>query len=221
LVDAITAPGATKPSGISYRLVAKRSVVSQAQAQVPIVKACVDAALTGTGIYEAPPGMAPEIFVEVSYGRDGASQVDPASRETYLELSGRSNPEKSVDKATGPELWNVRVAILGVSGTIESALPLLASVAVGYIATDTHNEAKLEIPQNSPVVESVRLAAIKNLQTPLAPPTTSTPESSGSVARSASGPSAATTSQPSPTRGTESREAPKTPAASTLPPPAP
>src|SRR5262245_10371336 len=45
LVDAISVPGAVKPSGKSYRLLAKKSVVSQAQVQIPVVKACVDAAL--------------------------------------------------------------------------------------------------------------------------------------------------------------------------------
>src|ERR1041384_1282187 len=52
LVDAISAPGVAKPAGKSYRLVAKKSVVSQAQVQVPVVKACVDAALVGQGMYE-------------------------------------------------------------------------------------------------------------------------------------------------------------------------
>src|SRR5437762_14023965 len=47
LVDAISAPGIEKPTGKSYRLVAKKSVVSQAQVQVPVVKACVDGARVG------------------------------------------------------------------------------------------------------------------------------------------------------------------------------
>ena len=46
LVDAITAPGVGKPTGLSYRLVARRSTVGNVPVQVPVVKACLDAALT-------------------------------------------------------------------------------------------------------------------------------------------------------------------------------
>src|SRR5436190_9141461 len=58
LVDAIAAPGITKPTGLSYRLVAKKSVVSQVPAQVSVIKACIDAALTTKGMFEPPPTVA-------------------------------------------------------------------------------------------------------------------------------------------------------------------
>jgi hypothetical protein len=163
LVDSIVAPGVAKPTGVSYRLVAKRAMVAGGQANIGVMVACVDAALAGVGLFEAPRGAAPDLFIEVGYGRDSAAQIDPAARETYLEFSGRSNPEHSPEKATGPELWNVRAAVLGMRGPTENALPLLSSVAVSYIATDTHNETKIEIPANSPVVESIRQAALKTL----------------------------------------------------------
>src|SRR4051812_41919412 len=164
LVDAISAPGAVKPTGQSYRLVAKKAVVSQAQAQVPVVKACIDAALSTVGMYEPPPTVAPDIFIEVGYGTDTAGRVDPASRETYLQLSARSNPEHSPDRSTGPEIWDVRVAVLGVAGRIETAMPLLCAVAANYMATDTHMEARVDIPQNSPMIGAVRENAIKALE---------------------------------------------------------
>jgi hypothetical protein len=173
LVDSICAPGLPKPTGQSYRLVAKRSVVTQAQAQVQVVKACVDAALTGHGMFEPPANVAPDIFIEVTYGVDTSARVDPTSRETFLQLSARSNPEHSPDRGTGPELWDVRVGIMGVAGRMENALPLLCAVATDYMGTDTKFETQVEVPQNSPVVRSVRETAIKALEekaAPTAPP---------------------------------------------------
>lgn len=164
IVDAIAAPGVTKPGGKSYKLVAKRSVVSNMPVQVPVLKACVDAALGGQGMYEAPPNVPPEIVIEVTYGRDNSPRALAAVRETYLQLSARSNPQRSLDKATGPELWDVRTAVLGVSGAIETALPLLSAVAAEHMATNTLVETRIEVPQDSPMIENVRLAAIRALE---------------------------------------------------------
>jgi len=169
LVDAISAPGAVKPSGKSYRLLAKKSVVSQAQVQIPVVKACVDAALAGQGMFEPPANVAPDFFIEVGYGTDTTGRLDPASRETYLQLSARENADGGVDRGTGPEVWDVRVAVLGIAGRVESAMPLLCAVAANYIATDTHLETKVDIPQNSPMILSVRENAIKSLEAKAAP----------------------------------------------------
>lgn len=190
LVDAITAPGLEKPTGKSYRLLAKKSVVSQTQVQIPVVKACVDAALVGLGMYEPPANVAPDLFIEVGYGTDSTGRVDPSTRETFLQLSARQNPEKSLDKGTGPEVWDVRVAVLGIAGRIEAAMPLLCAVAANYIATDTHMETKVDIPQNSPMVASVRESAIKALEAKAPAPE-----------RAASGDPATQTPTPTPTPG--------------------
>ncbi|MDO8538952.1 MAG: hypothetical protein Q7S40_00815 [Opitutaceae bacterium] len=182
LVDAISAPDAPKPSGVSYRLVAKRSVVSQTSAQISVVKACIDAALSGQGMFEAPPNAPSDLFIEVAFGQDVAARVDPAARETFLQLSARSNPERSMDRATGPELWDVRVAVLGISGRMETAMPLLSSVAATYVGTNTHMETKVEVPQNSPTIAAVRENALKALDTRNAappPPPASTPPPAG------------------------------------------
>jgi hypothetical protein len=175
LVDAISAPGVEKPSGKSYRLLAKKSVVTQAPVQVPVVKACVDAALIGEGMYEPPPNVAPDLFIEVGYGTDTSGKVDPASRETFLQLSARDNPDRAIDRGRGAELWDVRVAVLGIAGRVETAMPLLCAVAAKYIATDTHMETKIEIPQNSPMVSSVRETAIKALEAKAPAPVPATP----------------------------------------------
>ena len=176
LVDAISAPGATKPSGKSYRLLAKKSVVSQAPLHVPVVKACVDAALVSQGLYEPPANVAPDLFIEVGYGTDVSGRVDPSARETFLQLSARDNPDHVLDRGKGEEVWDVRVAVLGIAGRVESAMPLLCAVAATYLATDTHMETKIEIPQNSPLVASVRASAIKALEAkPAASPSLAEP----------------------------------------------
>lgn len=164
LVDAISLPDLPKPSGQSYRLLAKRSVVNQTPVQVPVIKACLDAALSSQGMFEAPPNVPSDIFIEVSFGQDTTPRVDPAARETYLQLSARANPDGSMDKANGPELWDVRVAVLGIAGRMETAMPLLCSVAAGYVATNTQVETKIDIPQNSPTVAAVRENALKVLE---------------------------------------------------------
>lgn len=164
LVDALAAPD-TKVAGKSYRLSARKSVVGNAQqVQVQVVKACVDAALTGIGMYEAPEKVAPDVFVEVGFGSDTAGRTDPKSRETFVQFSGRTNPGRSLDRATGPEIFDVKVAVLGLSGRMESAMPVLTAVAAKHIGTDTKSETKLEIPHNAPEIEAVRLTAIKALE---------------------------------------------------------
>lgn len=172
LVDAIAAPGLEfKPSGTSYRLVAKKSTVANVQAQVAVIKACVDAALVGKGMFEAPSNVPPDLFIEVGFGVVATPRVDAASRETYLQLAARANASRGVERGTGPELWDVRVAVTGVAGRMETAMPLLAAVASDYLGTDTKLETKIEIPQNAAAIGSVRENAIKALEGKGATPT--------------------------------------------------
>jgi hypothetical protein len=115
-------------------------------------------------MYEPPANVAPDLFIEVAYGVDSTPRVDAASRETFLQLSARANSSKGIDRGTGPELWDVRVSVLGVAGRMETAMPLLAAVASDYIGTDTKLETKIEIPQNAPAIGAVRATAIKTLE---------------------------------------------------------
>jgi hypothetical protein len=188
LVDAIAAPGITKPTAISYRLVAKKNLVANVPAQVSVIKACVDAALANKGMYEPPATVAPDIFIEVGYGVDQTPRVDAAARETFLQLSARDNPDKSIDRGTGAELWDVRVAVLGIAGRMETAMPLLCAVAADYMGTDTKLETKIEIPQNSPTVGAVRETAIKSLESRA---TTAAPKAGGAAEAAPGAPSAA------------------------------
>jgi hypothetical protein len=170
LIDAICAPAAEKPTGKSYRVTVKNAANPAPPARVLVVKACVEAALASVGMFESPPNVAPEIFVEVGYGRDAGTRIDAAVRETFIELSARTNPEHRLDRPSGPEIWNVKTAILGAAGAVETAMPLLASVAVNYLGADTGKETSLEVLQNSPAVEAVRVAAQKALEKAATPP---------------------------------------------------
>lgn len=164
LVDAISAPDVVKPAGKSYRLMAKKTTLTQVRVDVKVVEACLDAALVGTGMFKAPANVVPDLFIEVGYGTDTAGRSDPSGRETFLQLSARDNPGRLLDKANGTEQWDVRVAVLGLAGRVEAAMPLLTAVAAAHLATNTHMETKIEIPQNSPMINSVRETAIKTLE---------------------------------------------------------
>ena len=153
-----------KPSGQSYRLVARKSVVTGQQAQLPVIAACVNAALTTVGMFEAPPNAPSDLFIEVSYGMETAGRIDPSTRESFLQFSARANRARSLDSSREEELWDVRVAIAGIAGRIESAMPLLCSVAATYAGTDTRVETTIQILQNSPAVAAVREAALKILE---------------------------------------------------------
>ncbi len=163
LVDAIAAPGIAKPSGQSYRLVARKSVVTGQTAQLPVIAACLNSALTMVGMFEAPPNVPSDIFIEVAYGADMAGRVDPSTRETFLKLSARANHSRSLDATHDEELWDVRVAVAGVAGKLESAMPLLTQTAAVYVGTDTRVETTIQVLQNSPAVAAVREGALKIL----------------------------------------------------------
>ncbi len=142
----------------------KKTTLTQVRVDVKVVEACLDAALLGTGMFKAPPNVVPDLFIEVGYGTDMAGRSDPSGRETFLQLSARDNPGRLLDKANGAEQWDVRVAVLGLAGRVEAAMPLLTAVAAAHLATNTHMETKIDIPQNAPMINSVRETAIKTLE---------------------------------------------------------
>lgn len=194
LVDAISAPGVVKPSGQSYRLLAKRSVVSQSAGDVAVIKACIDAALSSVGMFEAPANAPSDLFIEVAYGQDTTPRVDPAARETFLQVSARDNPDRSLDRSAGRELWDVRVAVLGVAGRLETAMPLLCSVAANYVATNTQMETKIDVPQNAAHIAAVREHALKVLQNKPAPAPAAPPP----AGQTGTAPAAPPVNQPAP-----------------------
>jgi len=163
LVDAIAAPGIPKLSGQSYRLVARKSVVTGQTAQLPVIAACINSALTTVGMFEAPPNVPSDVFIEVSYGMDTTGRGDPSTRESFLKLSACANHSHSIEATRDEELWDVRVAVAGIAGKLESAMPLLSDIAAKYAGSDTHAETTIQVLQNSPEVAAVREGAIKIL----------------------------------------------------------
>ncbi|MCX6952157.1 MAG: hypothetical protein NTV51_08315 [Verrucomicrobia bacterium] len=181
-VDAICAAGVAKPAGLSFRLVAKRSSLGQTPVKIDVLSACVGAALAHAGMFEAPAIAPPDLLIEVNCGQERAPRgVDPTARETYLELSARTNKGKAMEMSREPEIWNVRVSIQGLTSRLEQALPLLSAVAASYTASDTRFQTLIEVPQNNASIAAVRDAAVKTLEargsgTP--PPAAPTPASS-------------------------------------------
>jgi len=162
-VDAICAAGVAPPAGQSFRLVARKSSLAQGQVNTGVMFACVGAALAHVGMFEAPAIAPPDIIIEVSCGQEAGSRIDPGSRETYLELSARPDKARAMDRSREPEIWNVRVAVYGLVGRIETALPLLSAVASSYAAMDTRFSTMIEVPQNNASITAVREAAMKTL----------------------------------------------------------
>jgi len=182
-VDAISAPGAPKPTGQSYRLVARKSVMNSQQAQLSVIKACVDAALIREGLYEAPANLPSDLFIEIAYGMDTSSRVDALYRESFLQLSARANLKHTIETTQEEQLWDVRAAINGLGGPLETAMPLLASVACKYLGADTHVETILEVPVDSPEIKAVRESAIKTLSRTSAPATSAAASTSSTAVK--------------------------------------
>jgi hypothetical protein len=162
-VDAICAAGVAKPAGLSFRLVGKKSVLTQGQVNIGVVSACVGAALAHAGMYEAPANVPSDLLIEVNCGQESGPRADPGSRETYLELSARQNSARRMESSRDPEIWNVRVSIQGLVGRVESAMPLLAAVASSYSASDTRFQTMIDVPQNNASIAAVRQAALQAL----------------------------------------------------------
>lgn len=163
-VDAICLAGVAKPAGMSFRLVARKGLLNQSQVSVGVVSACVSAALANAGMFEAPEIAPADLVIEVNCGQDSAPRADPSMKETFLELSARTNQGKSMTSSREPEIWNVRVSIQGLAGRIESAMPLLSAVASSYTAADTRFQTMIDVPQNNASIAVVRETAIKTLE---------------------------------------------------------
>lgn len=209
MVDAISAPGVAKPSGQSYRLVPKQSVVNNVSMEAPVIKACVDAALAGIGMFEPPPNVPPDVFIEITYGATSGPRGDPRLKETFLQLSARANPERVIAGGKGPEVWDVRVGVFGVSGRPETAMPLLCAVAADYIGTDTKAELKIEVPENAPAIKSVRESAITSLESKGRPAAEPASRPAGRAPTAPTAPPAPSAPSPAPARVTPATTPPR------------
>lgn len=167
MVDALSAPAeslSTAPK--SYRLTVNKNLVSHSSLNIAVVAACINAALTGKGLFEAPTGLPSDVFIDVAFGAGVSASGDPKRTEVYLRLAARPNSTKALERSKEDEIWDVKVSIDGVDARrAESAIPLLCVVAADYLGKDTQIEAAVEVPINSPSVKAVREQAMKTLQT--------------------------------------------------------
>lgn len=196
-VDAISAPAEVlREAGASYQLTAKRTMVAGQQASLPAIVACVNAALAGRGLFEAPPNAVPDLFVEVTYGRNALPREVQYGNEVHLRLVARRNLARTVLQTESEEVWDVRVGVPGVNARLESAMPLLATVASEHIGKDTQTEIPFEILKNSPAIQAVRDNATRALGLPTTPPGQA-PNARGGAGATTSEPRAASAPPPS------------------------
>lgn len=153
-VDAITAR--TDVSGTSYRLVAKEATAYQDPDVHKLAQACVVAALETRGLFQAPAGSRPDLFIELDYGRGNSIRISArgSTQETYLTLSARVNIDSPTTR--GPELWNVRATMADESGRLAVILPVLASVAADHAGLETVTKKELKVSDQSPGVVMIR-----------------------------------------------------------------
>lgn len=198
-VDAISAPAEVlRGAGASYQLTAKRAMVAGQQASLPAIVACVNAALAGRGLFEAPPTAVPDLFIEVTYGRNALPREVQYGNEVHLRLVARRNLARTVLQTESEEIWDVRVGVPGVNARLESAMPLLATVASEHIGKDTQTEIPFEILKNSPAIQAVRDNATRALGLPTTPPSKASNARGASEAAPAGSRATATPPPPSP-----------------------
>ena len=125
----------------------------------------------------------PDLFIEVTYGRNALPREVQYGNEVHLRLVARRNLARTVLQTESEEVWDVRVGVPGVNARLESAMPLLATVASEHIGKDTQSEVPFDMLKNSPAVQAVRDTATRALGLP----TTSAKPSSGTAARPAGG----------------------------------
>lgn len=153
-VDAITAR--SDVTGTSYRLVAKDATTYQDPDLHKLAQACVVAALETRGMFQAPGGSRPDLFIELDYGRGNSIRISArgSTQETYLSLSARVNIDNPATR--GPELWNVRATMADESGRLVVILPVLASVAADHAGLETVTKKELKVSDQSPGVAMIR-----------------------------------------------------------------
>lgn len=158
-IDAIS--DRTKPLGASYHLeVNDPSGGVERETQELAVHTIKDA-LAARGLYEAPPGVRPDMVVEASYER-GHGHIKivtehntdvllgpgitppPNSRavvvfDKTLELTARAPVAPGSNKA-GEELWSVKTKIVDTKQELATYLPALASAAIDYIGENPGRE---------------------------------------------------------------------------------
>ena len=161
-VDAISLP---EPSTAqAFRLADKDPLMARESRQHKLVFACVTAALESKGLFEAPPGVRPEITIEVDYGTTRGSRGGPrptgmpATTENFLQLSAR-RPKPDGTPGKGEEIWNVKTSIIEEQVDLSTLVPVLAAVTANYIGQDTQVERSIKVSEKEPGIAHVKSVA--------------------------------------------------------------
>lgn len=170
-IDAIS--DRSRPLGASYLLeVIDPSGGVEVETQALAVRTIRDA-LAARGLYEAPPGVRPDMVVEARYERghghikivtDRNTDIllgpgitpPPNSRavvvfDKTLELTARAPVAPGSNKA-GEELWSVKTKIVDTKQDLASYLPALASAAIDYIGENPGRELSVPLEASQAAV---------------------------------------------------------------------
>lgn len=170
-VDAIS--NSQKHVGPAYRLEVldpSGGVDAELQAQAT---ATIKDALAARGLYEAPPGVNPDMIINYEYGvghghikivtqRNTDLLLDPLVTpatnskavvvyDKFIELTAREAvrvPDPAHPGApgrTGEELWNIRATIVDPKKDLGPFLPALASSCIDYLGENTGKELHFKV----------------------------------------------------------------------------
>lgn len=166
-VEAVCAPGARGREFVSYRLV-QPSPVRQNHAEHAGALQHVRTALSGRGLFEAPPGILPDLVIEVDCGQ-GATRGKLFTRMVPVRADSLNNPFVISEPMTmvvvtqrvyvspkfllltaragdsTQELWRVWTSLTDESVELEPALPVLAAAAMNVIGHDTGGITQLRL----------------------------------------------------------------------------
>ncbi|RLD04601.1 MAG: hypothetical protein DRI65_10400 [Chloroflexota bacterium] len=163
-VDAIKAPGG------SYRLESADSEFTQDDAHFREVAEFVKTALSSKGMFEAPPGVMPDMIVEVDLGIeatrtiqwmtfyppfDGGQLVTVVIYKLFLQITARDEPRQGGDHLP-LERWSTYVTIENEDDDLRKYVPLLVSAAMDSIDADTAGQKRITLRANDDRIAFVK-----------------------------------------------------------------
>jgi len=126
-VDGISGPGGV--GGTSYQLIARDAMAPRDPLLHERVVTCVKAAFADKGMFEAPAGTQPDIFITIDYGLGNTipAMNGPPAVEKFLYMSARKEREDPRAGTRGEELWNVRTSFAIPGVAIDAPMPVTIS----------------------------------------------------------------------------------------------
>jgi hypothetical protein len=167
-IDAMVHPELSVHESFSYEIRPPRPRTSAGHPLYPGAVQFTKTALSGLGLYEAPPGVLPDVTIEVDCGLD-APRVETRTRAVpvldprpdalpfgtspltfvtdnyqvslqlkYLMVTARPRGSAAI-------LWRVQAALDDESSDLESCLPLLAAAVMNQVGQDTRGTRTMKL----------------------------------------------------------------------------